>query len=480
MGPRIWACSPSVEQTIMADMLLELGRSPRARALFGSLGLPLALPQSLTRARGGWTARELEGQRVAVLQLGTGHVIPAIAAALATAGAVALAPEGLLPSFEDVDGACALLRADAAMSGIVVDATGAGFVGALSGLQRELGGLLPRLRRCGRIVVVGKALDGLDGPRAAVQGALDGFVRSLAKEQGARGTTVNLLRVASGAEPFLGAPLTFLLSDRASFITAQPLHIGSPAAPRIPAKLHARMLVGKIALVTGAARGIGEATARALAAEGAQVVVLDRPQDGERAEQVARSIGGRALLVDLGAAGAVEQVIAGLGPVVDIVVHNAGITRDRTLARMRPEHWDQVMAINLEVITALHAALVAGPLADGGRVICLSSIAGIAGNMGQTAYAASKAGLIAFVAAEAQALERLGVTVNAVAPGFIETRMTAAVPLVIREAGRRLSALGQGGQPEDVAHAIAFLATPAAQGISGHTLRVCGGGFLGA
>jgi 3-oxoacyl-[acyl-carrier protein] reductase len=464
----------------MADLLLQLGRSPRARALLTSLGLPLSLPQTLERPRSGWSARELDGQRVAVLQLGAGHAIPWIARALGGAGAVALAPDGLLPSFECEDCAPVTpLGAESSLSGVVIDATGAGMVAVLTGLQRDLGGLLGRLRRCGRVVIVGRTLDGLDPAQAASQAALEGFTRSLAKEVGARGVTVNLLRVESGAEPSLVAPLTFLLSARAAFITAQPLIVTTQAGAT-PARLHARGLVGKVALVTGAARGIGEATARALADEGAHVVLLDRPQEAERLQPLAHTLGGRALLVNLTDAGAVEQIVAALSGGVDIVVHNAGITRDKTLARMRPEHWDQVMALNLDVILRLQEALVAGPLRDGGRVICLSSIAGIAGNMGQTAYAASKAGLIGFVAAEAAALAPRHITVNAIAPGFIETQMTAAIPPLIREAGRRLSALGQGGQPQDVAHAITFLAQPAAQGLTARTLRVCGGGLIGA
>jgi 3-oxoacyl-[acyl-carrier protein] reductase len=148
---------------------------------------------------------------------------------------------------------------------------------------------------------------------------------------------------------------------------------------------------------------------------------------------------------------------------------------------MKPEQWDSVMRVNLEAVVQFHDALLQkGVLHDGGRVVCLSSIAGIAGNMGQTAYSASKAGVAAFVRAAAPLVAARGITINAIAPGFIETRMTAAVPVAIKEFGRRLSALSQGGLPEDVANAIAFLSTPAAQGVSGRVLRVCGGSLLGA
>src|SRR5262249_38742080 len=151
-----------------------------------------------------------------------------------------------------------------------------------------------------------------------------------------------------------------------------------------------------------------------------------------------------------------------------------------TLARMKPEQWDQVLDVNLAAVLRVTAALEAKVLRDGGRVICLSSIAGIAGNMGQTNYAASKAAIVGYVRALSSKLAPRGLPVNAIAPGFIETRLTAAIPIAVREAGRRMSALGQGGLPDDVGQAITFLASPGAQGITGRTLRVCGGSLIGA
>jgi 3-oxoacyl-[acyl-carrier protein] reductase len=143
--------------------------------------------------------------------------------------------------------------------------------------------------------------------------------------------------------------------------------------------------------------------------------------------------------------------------------------------------WDQVIGINLEAVLRITDSLLEhGTLRDGGRVISLSSVSGVAGNMGQTNYAASKAGIIGFTRKLAQLVKSRGITANAIAPGFIETRMTAAIPVVVREAGRRLSALGQGGLPEDVAEAITFLSTPGAAGVTGQVLRVCGGALIGA
>jgi 3-oxoacyl-[acyl-carrier protein] reductase len=237
-----------------------------------------------------------------------------------------------------------------------------------------------------------------------------------------------------------------------------------------------------VALVTGAARGIGKATAVRLAEEGAKVFVLDRPDDTGGLDEVARSVGGVAVSADITEDGAAATILEAVGDSgLDIVVHNAGVTRDKTLGRMDDARWDLVMAVNLQAIISLEAAFAeAGALNRGGQTIVMSSIAGIAGNMGQSNYAASKAALVGWVAAEAPLRAGQGRGVNAVAPGFIETRLTAAIPVATREGARRLAALSQGGLPVDIAEAVVFLASGAARGITGRTLRVCGGNFIGA
>lgn len=473
----------------MNDLLLQLGTSPHARKVLGALRLPLSLPQPLFRGAGPYVDLALCDEDLAVLAAPRPELASVVAAELARAGASPLlgATDELATAFQGPGEAygrparpLASLGEREALAGVVFDATGLARVHELRALYEGLGPLAGRLARGGRVVVLARPVEGGDAEASAARAAVEGFVRSLAKEVGARGVTANLLRVAEGAEDRVAPVLRFLLSRRSSFVTGQPLHVSATARP-LHEPPRVRPLEGKTALVTGAARGIGAATARALASEGAHVLCMDRPEEAPELSQLARALSGTPVLVDVTAPEAADvlRAAAEARGGLDVLVHNAGVTRDKTLARMKPAQWDAVLAVNLEAVVHLTRALEP-LLRDDGRILALSSVAGLAGNMGQTAYAATKAGVVGFVRAEAERLAWRGVTANAVAPGFIETRMTAAVPLVIREGARRLSALGQGGLPEDVAEAITFLATPGAQGLTGQALRVCGGALIGA
>jgi 3-oxoacyl-[acyl-carrier protein] reductase len=243
-------------------------------------------------------------------------------------------------------------------------------------------------------------------------------------------------------------------------------------------------LSGKVALVTGASRGIGAAIAEVLARDGAHVVGLDVPAQADELNAVTSRLSGSALTLDITDPKAPAKIADHLlehHDGVDVVVHNAGVTRDKTLGRMSEELWEMVIAINLTAPQRIDKELFARKAVRGnGRVICASSISGIAGNAGQTNYSTSKAGVIGIVQSWAPALAKLGVTINAVAPGFIETQMTAAMPFATREAGRRMNSLAQGGLPIDVAETIAWFASPGSAGVTGNIVRVCGQSLIGA
>ena len=367
---------------------------------------------------------------------------------------------------------------------LVFDATGIRDSGELHALHTFFHPRIRSLAACGRLVVIGTPPAHTTSPReAAAQRSLEGFVRSAGKEL-KRGATAQLLLVAPGSEEALESSTRFLLSPRSAYVSGQVLTVDGESGVE-PADWE-RPLAGRTAVVTGASRGIGEVIAATLARDGAHVVCLDIPAQSEDLRAVAERIGGSALELDVTAEDAARTLASELRERhegVDIVVHNAGITRDKTMGRMGRDRWDSVLAVNLSSVERLNDRLLdeRDPIVrEGGRIVCVSSISGIAGNVGQTNYAASKAGLIGHVRSLAPHTAGRQVTVNAVAPGFIETQMTAQVPLFIREAGRRLNSMKQGGQPVDVAEAVAYFASPASGAVTGQVLRVCGQALLGA
>ena len=370
--------------------------------------------------------------------------------------------------------------------GLVYDATGITEPAGLKGLYEFFTPLLRNLGPSGRVVVVGTIPEeaGSEHERIA-QRALEGFTRSLGKEM-RRGATVNLVYVAADAKPAatgLESTMRFLLSGKSAYVDGQVFRVG-PADSAPPGDWD-RPLEGKVAIVTGAARGIGATIAEVFARDGAKVVCIDVEGAKDALGITATKVGGTALALDVTAPDAVDRITEHLrdnhGGHADILVNNAGITRDKLLANMDEARWDSVVAVNLVAPLALAEGLVGnGSIGEGGRIVGLSSMAGIAGNRGQTNYAATKAGMIGLTDSLAVAYADKGITVNAVAPGFIETKMTEAIPLATREVGRRLNSLYQGGQPVDVAETIAFFASPASNAVTGNTVRVCGQAWLGA
>lgn len=372
---------------------------------------------------------------------------------------------------------------DATYQGLVFDATGLTSSDQLVALRDFFTPLLRSLGRCPRVVVLGTPPEQVAGAERVAQRALEGFTRSLGKEIG-RGGTVQLVYVAAGSEGSVASTLGFLLSPKSAYVSGQVVRIGAHGAAR-PGKVtdQLRPLEGKVAVVTGASRGIGEQIARILHRDGATVVGVDVPQAASELQGLMRELGGGHLVLDITAKDAPQRLAHHLKTEhggVDVVVHNAGITRDKRLMNMAEDRWDSVIAVNLTAPERITRELLDQSLVNkGGSIIGVASIAGIAGNVGQTNYAASKAGVIGLVDSLADEL-RNGITINAVAPGFIITQMTAAVPFATREVGQRLNAMAQGGLPVDVAETIAWFAHPGSTAVNGNVVRVCGQMMLGA
>jgi 3-oxoacyl-[acyl-carrier protein] reductase len=445
----------------VTDRYQDFVQSPIGRFLAKNLGLPAPVP--LLRYAAGDP-------------LVTGTVLPG------GPGRLAESLPGLLDRL-DVFGSRAA-DPESRYRGLVFDATGLTDSSQLGALRDFFGPLMRSLEACPRLVVIGTPPETVGGPERVAQRALEGFTRSLGKEVG-RGGTVQLVYVAQGAEGALLSTLAFLLSPKSAYVSGQVVRIGTT-----PEHTHAgdvddwlRPLAGKVALVTGASRGIGEQIAHVLHRDGATVIGVDVPQAADALVKLTNELEGDYLALDITAKDApqriAQQVLTEHGG-VDVVVHNAGITRDKKLANMSEDRWESVIGVNLTAPERISRELLEQKaIRANGRIIGVASIAGIAGNVGQTNYATSKAGVIGLVDSLKDDLPD-GITVNAVAPGFIETQMTAAVPLATREVGRRLNAMSQGGLPVDVAETIAWFASPGSTAVNGNVVRVCGQMMLGA
>jgi 3-oxoacyl-[acyl-carrier protein] reductase len=450
---------------VATDLYSQLVHSAPGNFLAKQLGIPQ--PETLRRYRAG--DPPLAGS---LLIGGQGRVVEPLRSALA----------------EDYDVVSNNLggRWADSFGGLVFDATGITEPAGLRGLYEFFTPLLRNIGPSGRIVVVGTPPEEAGSAHERIaQRALEGFTRSLAKEL-RRGATAALVYLSPDAKPAatgLESTIRFILSGKSAYVDGQVFRVG--AADAAPPADWDNPLDGKVAIVTGAARGIGATIAEVFARDGAKVICIDVEGAHEPLGVTATKVGGTALTLDVTADDAVEKITEHVREHydgrVDILVNNAGITRDKLLANMDEARWDSVIAVNLLAPLRLTEGLVDnGALGEGGRVIGLSSMAGIAGNRGQTNYATTKAGMIGLTEALAPKLGEKGITINAVAPGFIETKMTEAIPLATREVSRRLNSLYQGGQPVDVAETIAYFASPASVAVTGNTIRVCGQAMLGA
>lgn len=380
--------------------------------------------------------------------------------------------------------------ADDKIGAIVIVVTEAKRPAELQGPVLAAAKHLRKLQGGGRVVAISRAKSADHGDSVeaiaenSVAGGVEGLIRSLGHEVRG-GSTANGILVHNGVSvtaPSVISSLHFFLSGRSAFIDGQFLRVTSDAG-ELPADWE-KPLAGKVAAVTGSARGIGAAIARQLKQDGAEVIVIDVPQAGDALAKVANELGGLALQQDITADDAGTKIAEAAEKRygrLDIVIHNAGITRDKLLANMDAAKWGSVIAVNIESQLKMNKQLLEHKaFAESPRIATLASTSGIAGNRGQTNYAVSKAGVIAMVEAYAKEFASRGGNINAVAPGFIETEMTAAIPFVNRQVARRVNSLQQGGRPEDVAQAIAFLVSDRGLGVNGHVLRVCGQNIVGA
>jgi 3-oxoacyl-[acyl-carrier protein] reductase len=240
-----------------------------------------------------------------------------------------------------------------------------------------------------------------------------------------------------------------------------------------------------IALVTGASRGIGKAIAEALGAQGMTVIgtaTSDRGAEAISESLAGAGIAGKGMCLNVSDDASVEAVVKAIGEefgTITVLVNNAGITRDNLLMRMKPEEWDSVINTNLTSLYRVCKACLRPMMkAKTGRIVNIASVVGVSGNAGQTNYAAAKAGMIGFTKSLAQEVGSRGITVNAVAPGFIDTDMTRELPDAQREALLSAIPLARLGQPEEIAAAVAFLASDAAGYVTGETIHVNGGMYM--
>ncbi|WP_049236475.1 3-oxoacyl-ACP reductase [Moraxella canis] len=455
----------------MSDRYGELVQSPLGKKVAKNLGLPM--PMKLDRYESGQPV--VRGEVALGVASGEDTAVQSALAEILGGYEAKVNTDATFTNLKTTSLSDRLKDDNARFKVAIFDATNIKSTDELKQVYDFFHPIARRIKASGRVLVIARpdCCTGDDIGFSLAQRAVLGFVKSIAKEF-KRGITAQVIYVQKGAESELAHTLEFFMSAKSAYVSGQPIYLTKAVART------GESLQGKKILVTGASRGIGQAIAEVLARDGAKVYCLDVPASLANLQKVAGQIGGHALPLDITAEDAGEQIVRACGA-LDGVVHNAGVTRDKTLAKMTEDKWNLVMNINLGAIHRVNDYLINhNGLSDAARIVCVSSISGIAGNLGQSNYAMSKAGVIGLVEATAKVFEDSARTINAVAPGFIETKMTGQIPFAIREAGRRMNSMSQGGEPVDVAETIAWLLSPKAGGLNGNVVRVCGQSVLGA
>lgn len=458
----------------MSDNYSNFVQSPLGKKVAQNLGLPM--PIRLERYKDGQAP--ITGS--VIFGASQGAVLTdSVAKILANVNADVFTSATLGDNFAKHSLTANLPMADGRYKVAIFDASGVSDTDGLKQVYEFFHPIARAIEKSGRVIVLGVPPEQCETVAQVLrQRALEGFVKSVGKEL-KKGITSQLIYVGQGGAENLESTLRFFASPRSAYVSGQVVRVGNADAVVVNWQ---KPLAGKTMLVTGASRGIGESIARVLARDGAFVICLDVAGQQADLQKVAGEIGGATLALDITASDAGEKIaeVAKKRGGLDAIIHNAGVTRDKTLAKMDEKMWDLVLNINLKAEQTIDDSLLENQVFNqNARIVCVSSISGIAGNLGQTNYAMSKAGVIGVVQATAPRLKN-GMTINAVAPGFIETQMTAQIPFAIREAGRRMNSMSQGGLPVDVAETIAWLACPASGGVNGQIVRVCGQSLLGA
>ncbi|MEM7181472.1 MAG: 3-oxoacyl-ACP reductase [Spirochaetota bacterium] len=469
----------------MQDMINQLWNTPQTQKMLKSMGVPMG--EKLSREKKMWSGFPFADEYFVVFSQNNAEQI---AECIFSGGGNIYLKDDVAQKIifqESAKHYARKLESDVIndgqkIKGVVFDASGFTKVSELETLYSTIHNLLTKLQRNAKIVVIAKSLAAANSyEEASISTAIKGFIKSLSKEVGNKGITANLLYIEKNSV-FKNA-LSFFLSDSSVYVTGQQTLVEEVNKKDRVDCFTPQILSGKTALVTGASRGIGEKICDALTREGAKVIALDRVQEASNLEKVCLRNQATPLYADLNEADSATKISQWLQENtsgLDIVVHNAGITRDKTLKKMSQESWKDTLRINLEAVIELNTKLEKDILKQKSKIVCLSSIAGLAGNFGQTNYAASKAGLVGYIEYFTKNAKRKDIQINAVAPGFIETSMTEKIPFVTKEVARRFSSLMQGGLPEDVAELVAFLASPHSNGTNGQVIRVCGGNLIGA